>query len=435
MRILVVGSAGREHAVCRKLRDEGSEVYSYMKFENPGIISVSREYVIGDESEYGKIVDYAKSRKIDLAFIGPEAVLATPLADSLVSEGIRVASPSRNAAMIETSKEFMRGLLQKHGIGDEVRNRTFTDPAELRDWIGKLDSEFVVKPVGLTGGKGVRVMGDHFRTAEEGIAVAEDVLKADGRVLIEEKLVGEEFSLQAFTDGTDIFPMPVAQDYKRAQENDTGPNTGGMGAITDSDFGLPFIAQESVEKAKSILQKIAAAMKNDGSEFRGILYSQFMDTADGPKIVEINSRFADPEGINVLSIMKSSLTEVLQGIAGGKVRRAPEFRHRATVLKYIVPEGYGYDPKPGALSIAEGIEDDSRRVFYASVKGSLNSVQMTGSRALALVGISGSISESSAIVDGMIPRIRGRYYVRKDIGRSEFVESKVLRMKAIKGLS
>ncbi len=428
MNILVVGSGGREHAVCRKLHEDGAVVFSYMKNSNPGIASVSKKHTIGDETDFKSIIKYAGSVKADLVFVGPDPVLDTPLVDQLRHEGFSVASPSRSAARIETSKEYMRDLLKKYSIGENVRNRTFTDPDEMRRWVGGLDSEFVVKPIGLTGGKGVRVMGDHFDSVASGIAIAESIIRKDGKVLIEEKLVGEEFSLQAFSDGSNIFPMPIAQDYKRAYEGDMGPNTGGMGSITDSDFGLPFVRKSSVKKATGVLKDVAEALKKDGNPFTGILYAQFMETSRGPRVVEINSRFADPEGINVLSIMKSSLADALHGIAEGKISNAPQFHHKATTLKYIVPRGYGSNPELGFLSIPDRMENENRRLYYASVKGTRSSVEMTNSRALALLGIADSIPESSGVVDRMIPLIHGDFYVRKDIGRKEYLQSKIDRM-------
>lgn len=431
MKILVVGGGGREHAICRKLHEEGATIYSFMKNENPGIISISKKHAVGDETDYKLVLKYAKSNSVDLVFVGPDPVLDTPLVDSLNKNGIRVASPSRSASRIETSKEYMRDLLDRHNIGPKVVNSSFTDSDSLRRWIGDFDGEFVVKPIGLTGGKGVRVMGDHFDNAVGGIAIAESIMRKDGKVLIEEKLIGEEFSLQAFSDGKTVFPMPVAQDYKRAYEGDMGPNTGGMGSITDVDFGLPFVKKSSVEKAKVMIGKVAEAMNNDGNPFRGVLYGQFMETSKGPRVIEINSRFADPEGINILSIMKSSLSDILSGIADGNMTKAPRFNHKATVLKYVVPVGYGSAPKHGYLDIAENIENDDRRLYYAAVRGKLNNLEMTTSRSVALVGISDSIPESSRIVDRMIPYIKGDFYIRRDIGRKDYLQYKIDKMAAL----
>lgn len=432
MKVLVVGSGGREHAVCRKLHEDGAELYNFMNNRNPGIAAISKKTEVGNELDYKTIVKFAKSNTVDLVFIGPDPVLDTPLADTLAREGIKVASPSRSAARIETSKEYMRELLANHSIDQNMVHMTFSEDEELRKWIGNFDGEFVVKPLGLTGGKGVRVMGDHFDTAASGIAIAENIMKKDGKVLIEEKLTGEEFSVQVFSDGSKVYTMPVAQDYKRAYEGDTGPNTGGMGSITDSNFGLPFIKQSTVKKSREIMQKVVTALKEEGNPFHGILYGQFMATAHGPMIVEINARYADPEGINVLSIMNSSLLDTLIGIAEGKMTKAPSFRRKATVLKYIVPRGYGSSPKLGYLTVPKFSKTDNGRLYYATVKGTLSNVEMTTSRAIACIGISDSIPESSAIVDEMVTRIGGDFYYRKDIGREEYINSKIARMNVIR---
>jgi len=431
MKIVVVGSGGREHAIVKKLNEEGSRVFAFMKNRNPGIASLSEDFKIGDETDLVAVEGYVKAVNPDLVFVSPDPVLNTPLVDTLRREGFGVASPSRSAARIETSKEFMRNLMRDHNISGSVKYAVFDNPHEMKRWIKDLSAPFVVKPIGLTGGKGVKVMGSDFTTTEEGISIGSSIIKNDGRVLIEEKLVGEEFSLQAFCDGKSAYPMPLAQDYKRALEGDLGPNTGGMGSITDSNFMLPFIGRSSYDKAVSIVKDVVNAMHSDGYSFTGILYAQFMETARGPVVVEINARFADPEGINVLSVMKSSLSDTLFHISEGKINMKPEFEKRATVLKYVVPEGYGSNPKPGRLKIKTPY-DDNRRIYYAAVNGSLQEVEMTSSRALALVGISGSIPESSSIVDSMISGISGNFYVRRDIGTEKSIISKINKMRKLR---
>lgn len=432
MKVLVVGGGGREHAVCRKLNAEGTKVIAFMKHRNPGIIRDSEKYFIGDELNYEEIVKAARNENVDLVFVGPDPVLDTPLVDELLKEGVRVASPSRKAARIETSKAFMRDLLSFYGIGEGVSYRVFNNIQDAREWISDLNAEFVVKPLGLTGGKGVKVMGDHFTSVEDGIKEAEKIIGKDGEVLIEEKLTGEEFSLQCFCDGSDVYPMPLAQDYKRALEGDRGPNTGGMGSITDSDGLLPFVDRSSYDKSLSVVKRICDAMKKEGSEYRGIIYAQFMETGDGPKVVEVNARFADPEGINVLSVMDSSLTETLLGIADGHIGSHPQFMNKATVLKYVVPIGYGSEPRSGNLRIRKGVEDSSRRLYYAAVSGTLWKVEMTTSRSLAAVGIADSIIEASLEADKALEYVEGDYYVRRDIGTPEYLNSKLRRMRELK---
>lgn len=428
-RVLLVGGGGREDAVARRIVDSGSELFAALKNRNPSILNLSREHLICNELDYMSITGFAVDRKVDLAFIGPDPVLETPIVSELEKNGIIVASPSSSAARIETSKAFMRDLLEKHGIEGNIFSRLFTEKSEVANFLSSDTREFAVKPIGLTGGKGVRVMGEHLKDSAEATEYATSLLDRDGRVLIEERLFGEEFSLQVFTDGTRIASTPVAQDYKRAYENDKGPNTGGMGSITDRDGLLPFISRESYEKAASILQAVVSAMKRDGNPFKGVLYGQFMETVSGPKVIEINARFADPESLNVLSLFEGDFTELLFSIAGGNLKTNFSFNRQATVLKYIVPEGYGTKPLPGILQVNRQGLDKDVRLYYAAVSGSMETVEMSTSRSLALVGIADSIEEASARVEKNLVNISGKYYVRHDIGTREMMERKMSRFR------
>ena len=391
--------------------------------KNPSLLRYAKASLIGRETDWQKILDFAQLNRVDIAFIGPDPVLATPLVDSLVDKGIPVASPSKDAARIETDKIFMRNLLQKHGVSGEVANRDFTSEQECTEWVSTYGKGFVVKPRGLTGGKGVRVMGDHFFSWQEGLNYAIDLIKKDGSVLIEEKLDGEEFSLQAFSDGTSLTGMPLAQDYKRAYEGDTGPNTGGMGSITDHDHLLPFVNRKARDEAFNILKQASGALKSEGFPFKGIMYGQFMQTGTGVKLIEINARFADPEGINVLSIMDDNFLDIMFEIASGNLRSSVQFMKKATVLRYIVPVGYGSQPKPGKL-IIDPINKDDTKMYYAAVNGTLSSVDMTSSRSLAIVGIGDSIPEAARKVDSAASLVHGDYYIRRDIGTEEMLAKK-----------
>ncbi len=423
-KIMLVGGGGREDAVARRIKDSGSELYAVLKNRNPSIISMSKDHLICDELEYRKIVEYAISSNIDLAFIGPDPVLDTPLAGELEQRGILVASPSRNAARIETSKAYMRELLGRHNIKGNIFSRLFTNRDDLSEFLSTNHGEYAIKPIGLTGGKGVKVMGEHLRGYSESYEYASQILEKDGQVLLEERLKGEEFSLQVFTDGRKILPTPLAQDFKRAYENDTGPNTGGMGSITDSDWLLPFVSGSSREKAVNILQSIVSAMATDGDEFKGIMYGQFMETADGPRVIEVNARFADPESLNILSLFKGDFTELLYSIAQGSLKSNISFEKKATVLKYIVPVGYGTKPEPGILEINRNKLDKGSKLYYAAVSGSLERVEMSTSRSLALVGIADTIEEASEKVEKNLSNIKGNYYVRHDIGSREMMQKK-----------
>ena len=428
-KVLLVGSGGREDAVARELVKGGASLYSAIKNRNPSIISLSREHIVCDETDFTKIHKFAIEHGVELAFIGPDPVLETELAEKLMSSDIAVASPDRKAARIETSKEFMRDLMTRYSIPGNIPSRVFRSSDEMKNFLIKNGKEYAVKPIGLTGGKGVKVMGDQIRNLEEAVEYGSSIIARDGRVLLEERVMGEEFSLQVFTDGTHVKPMPVVQDFKRAYENDTGPNTGGMGSISGPD-GLPFIRKTSVEKALTIITMIIDALRKDGSAFKGVLYGQFMDTENGPVVIEINSRFADPESMNVLSLIRSNLCDIFHGIAQGNLHKNVEFEKKATVLKYIVPRGYGTKPEPGVLSVEGKSLPSNLRLYYAAVSGTLERVEMSTSRSLAMVGIADTIPEASDIVEENLHLVKGNFYVRHDIGSREMMERKTSRTMA-----
>ncbi|MEM0493601.1 MAG: phosphoribosylamine--glycine ligase, partial [Candidatus Thermoplasmatota archaeon] len=232
--VLVVGGGAREHAICDAVkRSKEARLYSVMGNSNPGIIRVSSDYILVKETEVERIVDYAKDKRIDIALIGPEAPLEKGLTDKLIDAGIKVCAPTRSAARIETDKEWMRNLLEKYHIPGQVRFKVFTDPEDAADFIEELGLSVAIKPIGLTGGKGVRVYGDHFRSLDEAIVYVKSVISERiggvSRVLVEERMIGEEFTLQAFTDGSYLHPLPLVQDHKRLLPGDKGVNTGGMG--------------------------------------------------------------------------------------------------------------------------------------------------------------------------------------------------------------
>ncbi len=424
-KILLVGGGGREDAVARKIVESGGELYAALKNENPSVLELSREHLIVNELDYSKITEFAVKNNIELAFIGPDPVLDTPLHEELTRNNILVASPSRSAAKLETSKSYMRDLLTKHNIPGNIFSRLFTNQSDLEAFLTSENREFAVKPVGLTGGKGVRVMGLHLRNSTEALAYAKEILSKDGQVMLEERITGEEFSLQVFTDGNKVAPTPLAQDFKRAYEHDEGPNTGGMGSITDSDGLLPFIPAKSYDFALSVMQKIASSMKDDGNPFKGIMYGQFMETADGPKVVEVNARFADPESLNILSLFRGDFVELLYSIAEGKLRTDFSFRQSASVLKYVVPKGYGTKPLPGTISIDLDSMSEDVLLYYAAVSGTKEKVQMSTSRSLAVVGMAPTIEEASAKVEENLKNIRGEYYLRHDIGSREMMAEKM----------
>jgi phosphoribosylamine--glycine ligase len=438
MRVLVVGGGGREHAIVEALRRSGADIYAAMANQNPGIRRASKDVLLVDVTAIDDIVRWASSRKVELAVIGPEGPLEKGITDALEAASIPTVGPSREAAQLETNKEFTRGLMREHGISGGPRFWAFDDPAEFETFVKASDFEFVIKPLGLTGGKGVRVWGDHFTTKEEALVYGREILakKIGGtaRFLVEEKLVGEEFSLQALCDGRSLVPTPLAQDHKRAYEGDKGPNTGGMGSYSDADHLLPFLTRHDFAGALETMEKTVGAMIARGTPFKGILYGGFMATRDGPKLLEYNVRFADPESMNVLPILEDDFLETCRRLVEGRLPASLKFARQATVCKYIVPMGYGSHPRAGEqLKVDEdSLRQTGAKLFYASVDEKGGHLYTTTSRCLAVVGIARNLEDAESISEEALAFVAGSFYARRDIGKPEVVRRKVERMRRIR---
>ncbi|MHB1439653.1 MAG: phosphoribosylamine--glycine ligase [Cuniculiplasma sp.] len=429
-KIALVGGGGREDALARKLFESGAELITIMPNDNPSIRSISTECLVTKSRDANLLSGFIMDKKPDLVYVSPDSYLETNLVDKLEFNKIKVACPSSTAFQIESSKIFMRQLMKRYGIPGNLKYEVLDNEYDIQKMLSNTSFEFAIKPSGLTGGKGVRLTDQHFNNRVEAIDYAKQVFLRDKKVLIEEAVRGEEFSVQLFTDGMSTIFAPLAQDYKRLYENDKGPNTGGMGSITDVELKLPFIRPQIYERAKDISKRFVEALAQDGQIFRGVLYVQFMQTKDDLKVIEVNGRLADPEGMNILTVIEGDVTDLLFKIADAELKRAKiTFRRKATTLKYLVPPGYGISPKPDILRInTEGLPDHVH-IYYSSVEGEVNEVKMTDSRAIAIVAESDSIPDASSMVEMNLWRIRGNYEMRHDIGSLKFIEEKVEKMK------
>ncbi|MGQ9587449.1 MAG: phosphoribosylamine--glycine ligase [Thermoplasmata archaeon] len=439
MRVLAVGGGAREHAIVSALARSGADVFACLKNNNPGIARATKGYMLVDENDVSKVVEFARISGAELAVIGPEAPLEVGLADGLEKAGIPVASPSKAAARIETSKSFMRGLLSKYKIKGSVQYAIVDTVRDLELALNKLGDNVAVKPTGLTGGKGVKVFGDHLMSRQDIMAYGEEILAkrigGSARIVLEEKLVGEEITIQAFCDGKRVVPMPAVQDHKRAYEGDKGPNTGGMGSYSQKDGLLPFLHREEYDDAVGIMGKVVDALRKEGAQYRGTMYGQFMLTKDGPKVIEFNARFGDPEAMNVLPLLKSDFVKICEKMADGSVaKKDAEFFAKASVCKYVVPEGYGTRPLAGEeIRVDESaISKEGALFYYASVNEKDGKIYTTSSRSVGIVGISESIYDAERIAERALKHVSGRIHVRHDIAKKEMLEAKVARMDQIR---
>ncbi|MCH8328886.1 MAG: phosphoribosylamine--glycine ligase [Nanoarchaeota archaeon] len=425
-KILLIGHGAREHVIAETFKkNKNVELYSFMKSKNPGIASLSKEIMIGSYSDLDKIREFAEKNEIDFAFIGPEDPLNEGIVDELQENGIAAIGPTKLMAKLETSKSFTRELLKKYNIDGNPKFKIFTKEniGEVNNFLNEIEG-IVVKPDGLTGGKGVKVQGDHFNTKEEAIAYCKKVLETHPSVIVEEKLDGEEFSLQCLTDGKTVVATPPVQDHKRAYDDDKGPNTGGMGSYSCENHLLPFLEKKHVDEALEITKKVADAIYQEtGLYYKGVMYGGFILTKDGVKLIEYNARFGDPEAMNVLPLLKTDFAGICQAIIIQELDRIKvKFEKKATVCKYAVPKGYPENPvKNEKVVVGPG----KAKVYYASVDEKEDGLYMTGSRAIAFLGIGDNLEEAEKIAEEAVCGVKGKVFHRKDIGTKALIEKRV----------
>ncbi|MEK9133032.1 MAG: phosphoribosylamine--glycine ligase [Patescibacteria group bacterium] len=437
-RILLIGSGAREHCIAEALTRSGKvELYAYAKAKNPGIFKLAKEYCLGSLSDFKPLLEFARKVKPDFAVIGPDDPIADGAADALLELEIHSVAPLKTVARLESSKSFTRDLVKKYNIPGNPKFKIFYDEKGVREFLDELGGNFVVKADGLTGGKGVKVSGDHLNGVEEGEAYARECLQKCGRVLIEEKLIGQEFSLMSFVDGMHVVDMVPVQDHKRAFVGDKGANTGGMGSYSDANHLLPFLTRKDLEDAHEITVQVAAALfKETGALFRGIMYGGFIAVKNGVRLIEYNARFGDPEVMNVLPIMKTDFVEVCEAILAGTLDKLKiEFEKKATVCKYIVPEGYPDKPVSGQkIEILPPNDSASApvKMYYSSVDLRDDGLYLSSSRAVAFVGIADTLVAAECAAELACGSVKGSVFYRPDIGTDALIQKRINMMRELR---
>ncbi len=414
LKILIVGSGGREHAIAWKVTQSPRLTQLFVAPGNAG--TAAHNVAIGAE-DIPALVAFANERDIDLTIVGPEVPLALGLADALRAAGRSVFGPSQAAAQIEASKAFSKDFMARHHI-PTARFATFTEFREAVKYLLNIDYPIVIKASGLAAGKGVILpdCADDAEAALRSIMLSREFGAAGDEVIIEERLSGPEVSLLAFSDGSTVKPMPPAQDHKRIYDNDQGPNTGGMGAYAPAPICPPPLVEEYTH---TILQPTIDGLRAEGRPFVGVLYAGLMLTADGPRVLEFNCRFGDPETQAILPLLASDLLDVVEACVNHRLAEIEvKWRSGAAACVVIASEGYPGKYPSGREIHGLDAQFDQAVVFHAGTKLSEGQVVTAGGRVLGVTGMGADLRAAIERAYQAVGQIEfeGRQY-RRDIGR------------------
>ncbi|WP_339148737.1 MULTISPECIES: phosphoribosylamine--glycine ligase [unclassified Sutcliffiella] len=414
MKVLVIGKGGREHAIAWKFAQSPSVSEIFIAPGNVGMQAIGNLVPI-QESDTDALVHFAKVNKIDLTMVGPEVPLLNGIVDAFQAEGLLVFGPTKAAALIEGSKGFAKDLMKKYGI-PTAGYETFTEYEEARAYIESKGAPIVLKADGLAAGKGVVVA----MTEKEALDAVYEMMaqskfgEASAKLVVEEFLEGEEFSFMAFVNGEKVYPMVIAQDHKRAYDGDQGPNTGGMGAYSP----VPQIPDSVVEEAlQTVLLPTANAMVNEGRPFVGILYAGLILTKQGPKVIEFNARFGDPETQVVLPRLESDLGEVLTGVLRGEDL---ELKWSEKSVVGVVMASIGYPEAYENGAVIEGLdqvaEQGSGLVFHAGTEARDGKLLTNGGRVLLVAAQSDSLEKAQKTAYEELSKVKcENLFYRRDI--------------------
>ena len=412
-KVLIIGSGGREHALAWKFAQSAAVNQVFVAPGRAGMCDVATPIDIA-VTDYKALVAFAKAEDISLVFVGPELPLADGIVDEFNREGIPVFGPSAAAAKIESSKTFAKGIMEKYGI-DTAAHKCFSSYDEACRYVESINPPYVIKADGLAEGKGVVIAA----TVDEAKQALFDMMEkgkfgnSGSSVIVEEFLDGEEFSMLAFVNGEKVFHMPIAQDHKRAFDNDEGLNTGGMGAYAP----VPQISEKIIEKArKNIIENAAKAMVAEGYPFTGVLFAGVIATNDEVKVIEFNARFGDPEAEVVLSLLESDLYIAIHDILAGK---APDlsWSNDYTIGVVLASCGYPISYKNGAL--IKGLEtlDKETKIFHSGTELTEDGFVTKGGRVLLIVRKASTLAAAREDVYREIKKIKcDNLYYRNDIG-------------------
>ncbi len=416
MKILVVGAGGREHALAWRLAYSPRVQKVYVAPGNGGTASENGVENVAI-SEIPKLIDFCRKETIQLTVVGPEAPLAAGIVDEFQRAGLRIFGPTRAAAQLESSKDFAKSFMVRHGL-PTARHATFANAAEAKAYVDREGAPIVVKADGLAAGKGVVVAAtrEEAHVAIEQMLTARSLGEAGGRVVIEQFLEGEEASFIVMCDGTHVLPLATSQDHKRLRDGDQGPNTGGMGAYSPAPIVTPKVHARVM---REIILPAVQGMAKDGTPYVGFLYAGLMiDAAGNPRTLEFNCRLGDPETQPILLRLKSDLLELVEhALAGTLDRASADWDRRAALGVVLAAAGYPEDPRSG--DVIEGLPKPAEdcRVFHAGTRRESGRIVTNGGRVLCVTALGDSIRMARSRAYEAVERIRfaGMQY-RRDIG-------------------
>jgi phosphoribosylamine--glycine ligase len=433
-KILLVGGGGREHSFAQKLvEDADATIYAIMGHANPGIIDCVTAsqgvYIIDDANQPDRVLSFAKQQQVDYVFVSADTPLANGVVDVLLSNNIKAIGGNQAATRIEWDKIYSIEMMQKVCPEYTPFYRVVADEKTLAQAIDEFKQkqmQIVVKPQGLTGGKGVKVMPEHLSDYQHASNYALELLsqKNDEKVLLVEKLEGLEFTIMGLTDGKNLVMCPASYDYPFRLQNDYGAGTGGMGCFTNTEHKLPFMREQDWNDCQTIMQRIIDQMRKEGLLFNGVLNGGFFLTPKGIRFMEFNGRFGDPEALNILSVLKSSFLKLIEDLWHQRLStKSVEFLDKASVVKYLVAKEYPQSsPEALDFSIDKALlEKENIRLFYSScIRKGEDYQTLKSSRVIALGAISDSISEASERINKAISQaIKGNLDYRQDIASKE----------------
>ncbi|MDQ0230220.1 phosphoribosylamine--glycine ligase [Metabacillus malikii] len=413
MKVLIIGQGGREHALAWKVAQSKLVTEVFVAPGNDGMQELATLVPIS-ETDNEALLAFAQKEKIDFTFVGPEVPLLNGIVNVFQEAGLKIFGPTKEAALIEGSKNFAKELMIKYNI-PTADYQTFTDVEQAKAYIKEKGAPIVIKADGLAAGKGVTVA----ETLDTAIDSVTDMLEgakfgdASSSVVVEEFLAGEEFSLMAFVNGEKVYPMVIAQDHKRAYDNDEGPNTGGMGAYSP----VPQISEDIVQTAvKTILEPAAKALVSEGRSFTGILYAGLILTAEGPKVIEFNARFGDPETQVVLPRLESDLIEALLAILADKPVEL-KWSEKAVLGVVLASKGYPNEYAKGQPIGTLSEKEDAAVIFHAGTKKAGSEFVNNGGRVIVVSGYGDTIQDAQQQAYQLVEKVASpALFYRKDIG-------------------